>query len=312
MNKKFKYTGFGLKILSDMEFPELMPANFETEDITIAIGKIDDVDIPGKTAPQKISPSLRNKFYLDVPEVAKYLTSNGKSILVEPYVTSTEGTIRLFLLSNAMAALLMQRNQILLHSSAIVDQNELILFMGESGAGKSSIAAELSKRGYRIFSDDICVLLPIVKDDKSVHAISSYPMMKLWDDTINALDDDQFEKTHKLRPKADKYGHYFHASFDTNAYPIKKIFILNPTNEVSEYTHRKITGLEAFELVGKNTYRSHFIMENDLQKLHMEIISGLILRAEIIILYRPAENSTIDTFTDYTESLFPFENLPSM
>ncbi len=305
MNKQFKYTGFGLKILSDMEFPELMPANFNEEDITITFGQITADDIPEKTSTEKTYPGIKSRFYLDIPEVARYLSSQGKSILVEPYNNSAQSTIRLFLLSNAMAALLVQRNQILLHSSAIIYENEIILFMGESGAGKSSIAAELSKRGYPIFSDDICVLQPIHKEDKSVYAMASYPMMKLWDDTINALDDDQFEKKHKLRPKADKYGHFFHESFVTNAYPIKKIFILNPNLESSDYTARKISGLEAFELVGKNTYRSQFIMENNLQKLHMEIISGLILRAEIMVLGRPKDSSTIEKFTDFTEGLFP-------
>lgn len=304
MYKNFKYNGFGLKILSEIEFPELMPSNFNEEDITISLGHITPDNIQENTATEKIPTSLKNSFYLDVPEVARYLTSQGKSILVEPYFNSAESTIRLFLLSNAMAALLVQRNQILLHSSAIIHENELILFMGESGAGKSSIAAELSKRGYTIFSDDICVLQPVLEEEKSVYAIASYPMMKLWDDTINALDDDQFEKKHKIRPMADKYGHFFHESFNANAYPIKKIFILNPSLEAHDYIVSKISGLKAFELLGKNTYRSHFIMESDLQKIHMEFISAIILRADVLELSRPKNNSTIKNFTDFTEKYF--------
>jgi hypothetical protein len=304
MHKKFKYIGFGLKILSDIEFPELMPSDFREEDINISLGQIAPVNYQDKTANEKTTRSIKESFYMDIPEVARYLTTLGKSILVEPYFNSAESSIRLFLLSNAMAALLVQRNKILLHSSAIIYKNELILFMGESGAGKSSIAAELSKRGYTIFSDDICVLEPVLKDDKSVYAIASYPMMKLWDDTINALDDVQFEKSHKLRPMADKYGHFFHESFEKKAYPIKKIFILNPNMDSIDYSAKKVSGLDAFELVGKNTYRSQFIMEYDLQKLHMESISGLIHRSEIQILSRHREKSNIEEFTSFSEFLF--------
>lgn len=304
MHKIFKYNGFGLKILSEIEFPELMPDEFQEEDITISLGKIKQGIISENSHLIKTSSTFKNEFFLNVPNVAQYLTSKGKKIIVEPHENSNDSSIRLFLLSNAMAALLVQRNQILLHASAIIHENELILFLGDSGAGKSSIAAELSKRGYTIFSDDVCVLQPILEKDKSVYAIASYPMMKLWDDTINALADDQFEKTHKLRPLAEKYGHFFHDSFEKSAYPIKKLFILDPNPDSTDYSAKKISGLEAFELVGKNTYRSQFIMEYDLQKLHMESISGLIHRSEIQILSRHKEKSNIEEFTNFSELLF--------
>lgn len=305
MLKKFKYNGFGLKILSEIEFPELMPDEFEEEDITISLGKIIRGEITPENSDQaKASPAIKNEFYLNVPDVAQYLTSRGNKIRVDPHENSNESSIRLFLLSNAIAALLVQKNQILLHASAIIHENELILFLGESGAGKSSIAAELSKRGYTIFSDDVCVLQPILDEHKSAYAIASYPMMKLWDETINALDDDQFEKTHKLRPMAEKYGHFFHDSFEKRAYPIKKLFILDPNLDSTDYSAKKISGLEAFELIGKNTYRSQFIMEYNLQKLHMESISGLIRRSEIQILSRHRKNSSIEEFTNFSELLF--------
>lgn len=304
MRKEFKYCGFGLKILSEIEFPELMPDEFQEQDITISLGKIIRGSIPEDSHLVKTSPTFKNDFYLDVPDVARYITSKGKKIIVEPHENSNESSIRLFLLSNAMAALLVQRNQILLHASAIIHENELVLFLGESGAGKSSIVAELNKRGYTIFSDDICVLLPVREVDKSAMALSSYPMMKLWDDTINELNDDQFKKKHKLRPEATKYGHFFHDSFEKSAYPIKKIFILNPNLDSIDYSAKKISGLEAFELVGKNTYRSQFIMEYNLQKLHMESISGLIHRSEIQILSRHREKSNIEEFTNFSELLF--------
>ncbi|MGL6267529.1 MAG: hypothetical protein ACRC2O_06365 [Chitinophagaceae bacterium] len=304
MRREFKYCGFGLKILSEIEFPELMPDEFQVEDITIALGKIITESNPEDSQSLITSSTFKNQFYLDIPDVAQYLSSKGKKIIVEPYQNSNESSIRIFLLSNAMAALLVQRNQILLHASAIIHENELVLFLGESGAGKSSIAAELNKRGYAIFSDDVCVLLPVRKEDKSAMALSSYPMMKLWDDTINALNDDQFKKQHKLRPQASKYGHFFHDSFEKSAYPVKKIFILNPNLDSIEYSAKKISGLEAFELVGKNTYRSQFIMENELQKLHMESISGLIDRSEIQILSRHAKKSNIIEFTNFSELLF--------
>lgn len=299
--KRYRYTGYGLKVLSEIEFPELMPDDFEQADITITLGVI-PADMRAKVNPDKSSSAvLQQDFILNIPSVGLYYASQGKNILVEPNENSDESSLRLFLLSNALAAILVQRNQILLHASSIIHENQLILFLGDSGAGKSSIAAELSKRGFTVFSDDVCVLKSFHKNDKTVEAIASYPMMKLWDDTINVLKDDQFEKKHKIRPEMEKYSHFFHSSFDSKAYPIKKLFFLHPVNEIIPYESRKVSGLEAFEWLGKNTYRRQFILDHEMQKLHLEAISRLISSAEILLMSRSMSDSDISSFTDFVE-----------
>jgi ABC-type cobalamin/Fe3+-siderophores transport system ATPase subunit len=303
MHSKYKYFGFGLHILSQIEFPEFLPADFEIEDINVVIDKIPEIFHTYHDYSKVFSDISEESYFLNIPNVAKYYASNGNLVVLEPFPGSDHQSIRMFFLSSVMAALLVQRHQILLHASAIIHENELVLFLGESGAGKSSIAAEMTKRGYPLFSDDICVLQSNENKDQKMTAYSSYPMMKLWEKTINALDDERFITSHKIRPNAEKFGYFFHEFFKTKPLAVKKIMILSPNSLLAEYESKKISGIEAFELLSKNTYRGHFILDNQIQKIHFESISQLIKNTEIFLLSRPIEKSDIKTFTDFTEEL---------
>jgi hypothetical protein len=301
MSNDHHYTGFGLNIISDIEFPEFMPTNFETADMVIRLGQIPEEFSLGRDLSTSFSKVSETGYFLNIARIARYLVTKGKTILVEPYSNADIYSIRLFLLSNAMAALLLQRNKILLHASSIIHEHKLFLFLGESGAGKSSLAAEMSKRGYSIFTDDICVLNPVSEEEAEVTAVSSYPMLKLWDDAIMALNDEKFDMTYKLRPQNEKYGYFFHADFTRKAIPIKKIFILDNTRTNAQYESKKITGVEAFEYLGKNTYRRQFIKDPNLQKIHFESLSKLIQQTDIYILGRSKNLGDIQSFTDFVE-----------
>ena len=52
----------------------------------------------------------------------------------------------------------------------------LIGIIGKPGAGKSTLMAALMKRGFTLFSDDVCV--PVSGTSEGVFMHSSYPMMK--------------------------------------------------------------------------------------------------------------------------------------
>jgi hypothetical protein len=303
MQPVYKYFGFGLNILSQIEFPEFLPATFEHKDIQIRSEKMPESLNNYPDFSIIFSDVSEESYFLNIPDVAKYYVSKGNEVIIEPFANSDERSIRIFFLSSVMAALLVQRNQILLHASAIIHDEQLVLFLGESGAGKSSIAAEMTKRGYALFSDDICVLNTGEKKENQMTAYSSYPMMKLWDKTINALDDKRFITTHKIRPNVEKFGYFFHDIFKAKPLPVKKIFILNPNQIEDEYKSKKISGIEAFEWLSKNTYRGQFILENKIQKIHLEAISKLIQKTQILTVSRSVDKANIKSFTDFVEAL---------
>jgi hypothetical protein len=71
-----------------------------------------------------------------------------------------------------------------LHGSAIAIQDQAILLLGDSGAGKSTTAAALSQRGFAILSDDI---VPLHEHQGRLWVQPTYPQIRLWSDTVTAL-----------------------------------------------------------------------------------------------------------------------------
>lgn len=63
-----------------------------------------------------------------------------------------------------------------LHASAVEGPTGVLAFATKSGGGKSSIAAELARRGHRFFADDV---LAMARVDGQVHAYTSPPVMNL-------------------------------------------------------------------------------------------------------------------------------------
>jgi hypothetical protein len=63
-----------------------------------------------------------------------------------------------------------------LHASAVIYKETVFVFLGESGQGKSTLAAYLSKAGWQLVSDDI---LPVTGDSGGLHAWPHFPQLKL-------------------------------------------------------------------------------------------------------------------------------------
>ena len=129
-------------------------------------------------------------------------------------------------------------------------------------------------------------------------------MMKLWDETLLALNDQKFDRSYKIIPQLSKYGQFFHDQFTVTPYPIEKIFILNPVeNSLDHYSAKKVKGIEAFEYFSKNTYRKQFLHESTLQAIHLKQLSFLVQETEITLVTRRKKDSEIDTFAKFVENL---------
>ena len=131
---------------------------------------------PWETAP---GAYLRN-----VRDGARFLVTGGRDILVEPRGGS-DHVVGLFLTGPVFAALLQQRGVALLHAGAIETGAGAVLFAGDQGSGKSSLLAALVERGYAMLADGVTGVVPDAGG--GAVALSAFPRMKLWADTLDAL-----------------------------------------------------------------------------------------------------------------------------
>lgn len=284
----YKYFGFGLDILSEIEFPELSAASFDTPDIVIRTGEIPAISNGKIIQSNDFSYIISDdELMLTVKDIATYYAGYGSEIIVAPIEGNSETrSVRLFILATAMAAILLQRRLLPLHASAIIANDELIFLCGDSGAGKSTTLAGLIKCGYTIFSDDIIVLQKDT-DSNVVNGTASYPMIKLWEDSLQTLDHHLFQdRSFPIRPGLNKYGIFFHETFNRLHYPVKKILLLKKGTSNHIQTEQ-LTGMQAFEAVSNQIYRPILIQSQFLRTISFKIISQLLQHTEVILITRP-------------------------
>ncbi len=303
----YQYWAYGLKITSEFEFPELLPQSFAEEpDLTITLGKTPEA-LSGEDIVQKSNCSIGPDRYLLWLPVARYYVSAGNSILVEPAAGSDEKSVRLFLLSNAMAAVLHQRDDILLHASAVYVDDGVVLFCGHSGAGKSTIVASLEARGFPIFSDDVCVL----KHDSTgaIRVVPSYPMMKLWADSFEKLEVAAPAAERSIRPGMDKYSRFLHDRYQTQPMQVLKIFLLEPSDTASEeITIRPLSPVAAFVHLQQQTYRNGQMNAMGKRNRHFELVSSLTAQVPVWEVVRRKGGNTVAQVAERVMAFFSDSN----
>ena len=102
-----------------------------------------------------------------------------------------------------------------LHASAVEQDGAVTAFLGDSGAGKSTMAACLQARGRRIVSDDICLLEDEQeKEEDGLRVVPVAGWVKLWRKSLDHLGE-QPQESNRVFVAEDKFRLYLdHATLD--------------------------------------------------------------------------------------------------
>jgi adenylate kinase family enzyme len=288
----YQYWAYGLLIESELEFPEFLAYPFEKSDVTIRIGNTPAM-LSGEDHYVNGDVSMdSNRFLLKLPEIATYYAQNGNEVIVAPLPNAELKSVRLFLLSNVLSAILHQRNLIPLHASGIIHNDQVILFCGESGAGKSTLVTKLQQSGYQLFTDDVCVIIPTATG--KITLVPSYPMIKLWADSFERIGLPVANEELRIRAEMPKYATFYHDQFDITPREIKQIFILAKDAEQSEIAIRKLSAVEAFTELQQNSYRRGQMRAMNKKPVHFSMISSIIKDTPTFKSTRPASENTLD------------------
>lgn len=293
-----QYWAFGLNINSEIEFPELLPHNFDVSDLTVTVGKAPE-KLEGNDVINRVRVSASPREYLlNLDNIARYYVKNGNEIIVDPAKNTDKDSIRLFLLSNAMAAILHQQGKVPFHASGIITEHGVILFTGRSGTGKSTTVYGLKKLGYNLFTDDVCVL-NFNDTTWKVEATPSYPLIKLWEDVIDEFATD-FEKNYRVRPGLPKFGFFQHQDFLVEKQVVHKIFIFKTSSTTKDFSCTKLDKVNAFSELQLNTYRrKHVDMMQGRQPL-FKMMSHLTNQVDTFEISRP-EKSSVNSFISFVK-----------
>lgn len=288
MATTYTYKAFGLTIQSEIELPEL----------SLFIGKA-DVNISLGTTPKTLENPLfigvrfltkHNEFLLKVDQIANYYVTEGNQITIELMPDVDFADVRLFLLGSAFGALIHQRGLLPFHGSSVNINNSGVIFSGHSGAGKSTIAAALNKKGYPILSDDVSVIS--LMNNEIPFIVSGYPQMKLWADSIAKLGDEPSQYG-IIRKQVEKYIIPIDKSFHEELLPLKNIFIIVPSN-LGELKVESLKGVEKFNLLKYHTYRFNFIAGQEMQTNHFRYLTTISKHVNVFRLTRPSKKFLFD------------------
>ncbi len=116
--------------------------------------------------------------------------SNGTHIDILSSPNTAQETWTDVILNDAMAVLLNQRGALVLHASAVAVDGQAVIFAAESGFGKSTTAAALSRRGHPVLSDDKAALV-VDPASQRVMIYPNAPRLKLLPESYRAVGGDE-------------------------------------------------------------------------------------------------------------------------
>jgi hypothetical protein len=192
----------GLSVASEIDLPGLIAAiPAGAPQVTIRRGAVPE-NLPKPEASGLTWQIAGKAFLMRIPDIARFLLKDGSEILVEPESAASAADIPIFILGTVFGILLHQREQIVLHASAVQVNGRAVLFCGSSGAGKSTLAAALAQRGYPPVTDDLCALSADGAAAPLVHPDGR--QLKLWAHAIERLDLAQ-QRGERVRQNLEKF-----------------------------------------------------------------------------------------------------------
>ncbi|MCP9888682.1 hypothetical protein KBY96_12195 [Cyanobium sp. ATX 6A2] len=128
---------------------------------------------------------LEAGFLLRFPDLADFeISGDGHASVAHPVPGVSVGTVEHLYLNQVLPLMLSTQGQLVFHASAVAIDSGVAVFAGESGRGKSTLAASFAVNGYPFLTDDGLVLN---RSATGYTVLPSHPSIRLWADSSEAL-----------------------------------------------------------------------------------------------------------------------------
>ncbi len=240
----FFYQAYGLNIHSDFPLPELLPGG-DKADIYIQKGKLKPPPLEptsiNRQGIEALFGGTTQDAYLHWQGIATLLAKDGKTLIVDPDSDDIQPQLlNLYILSEALGIILYQKGFFLLHASAIKIGEQVVIFAGTPGAGKSTTAAAFAKCGYTVLADDM-VAISLDNPGKTI-VYPAFPQIKIWQSAVKGLGYNP-SLLPPLFPGSRKRVIRQKENFPVDSFPLAHIFILE---EGADLKITKMDGTNAF------------------------------------------------------------------
>jgi len=240
---------------SEIEIPELRASTGSGERVvTIRLGAVPH-SIHGASPYGDYCQVAPNEYLLSIPGTARYYVGSGNDVRLEIAPSAPIANVSTYLLGSVFGVLCHQNGLLPLHASAVEDGDVVTAFLGDSGAGKSILAACLQRRGHRIVSDDICLLQPDAESD-FMGVVSVADWLKLWDESLQYLGETPAEQN-RVFSTDDKYRVFLSDTGSERRCLGRVVMLARDPNPQAEPSLQPLPLLDAIAAVMEMVYVSY-------------------------------------------------------
>ena len=291
-DQKYYYRAFNLRIVSDFV---LFGISEDENDVSLGC----DVEIlHGNILPEGKRDSLitpvKITYLFQTEDLLRGCVENGNRIIIDPYGDVDDSQISQIILISAFYILLVQRGLVTLHGSSMVINGKSIVVIGESGAGKTSFALSLRKKGYGFLSDDISAVS--VQDGGCIIVYPGYPVQRLHSGTALAngfhLDD-----LSRVAFDEDKLAVPVIVDFCNEAKPLSAIVEIC-VGDCSTVELEQINGIKKLPILLRHTHNLHQIKMLKLHEAHFHACVEIMKTIPIYRIIRPSLGQTTNEQID--------------
>jgi hypothetical protein len=285
----YRYSAFSLTIDSELELPELAEGAGEP-DVIIRLGAVARPQTPSTIDDEVALPLNVGRFHI----------RGGREILVDPLPGADPFLLRTMLQGRLMAYLLRQRGCLPLHASAVAIDGQAILFLGESGAGKSTTAAAFYSRGHSVLADDVGAVRVVDRVvDRVVELRTAWPGLRLLDDSREVI----WHRAAASGFQYDKHVYRLPRPEYAGSNPVKRIYFLEyatadcrlpvSTNVIPESS--------AVALLNSHSFLRQWRAGNELLRINLERSASIAAVMPVHRLVRPRSLGLLPELVDFVE-----------
>jgi ABC-type dipeptide/oligopeptide/nickel transport system ATPase subunit len=293
----FDYALCGWHLRSDTPLPLLATLNAPlfTPDIHVTHAAIPAIDQPVLFSSPFLTLYSNGKAVIRISGRLSILVSTGQQIIIEAGDETTPGEIMTFLLGPALGLICHQRRALPLHGASVRIGDVAITLIGQSGAGKSTTATALIKRGHQLLCDDISVIDPLRTEVQP-----SFPSIKLWQDAADALTI-QTNNLSKARTGLQKFHYPANSDFNNLPTRLQNIIILTSRKYIASAELLPLDKISALAQLRTHIYRQRLARLLGAEQTYFKQLGQLISKVPVMVLNRPDDISQLDSTIELIE-----------
>lgn len=247
------YAAFGFIIGSDVALDALTPAAEGPTDLEVV--RLADAADPHLAEGQALFDVAPERQVMRWGGVGRFELEGDARVLVTPAPGAPDGLIALPLLGIVMALIVEKRGLLALHGGAVAVEGRAAIFLGDKGAGKSTMVGAMIDAGATLITDDLAA----IDHDSAGAALvrPAFASIKLCHDAAGMLALEGGVEHAIPHAQIAKREMRLDARFSARPCPVEALYVLRRAN-VSGVVATPLSPAESLQAVLRFTFLQRF------------------------------------------------------